>query len=247
MATTRSESNLERRQQIETETQTETERGHSDVSSRVNKILNEYGRTPLSSTSIQEPLQSTPETILAFVLDALLKSRPISHDLAQRAANQLIEEGYHDINVLAGSTWQERTKALQAGGYNRYREQGATNLGDLATLVNDKYSGDLNNLVSRANRNRDKVKHLIKEVKGLGDLGADIFLNNVQSVWPSMAPFVDARSIKAAEELGLGTDLEVIYRELGHDSFKMSRFANGLSAVRLEKKVHKVEVEMKSE
>ena len=90
--------------------------------------------------------------------------------------------------------------------------------------------------MKKANNNRDKARDLIKEIKGLGDLAADLFLNNVQSVWPSMAPFVDARSLQTAEEIGIGTDLDTIYAELKHDPLEMSKFANGLSVVRLERK-----------
>ncbi|KEY78421.1 hypothetical protein BA78_7823 [Aspergillus fumigatus] len=176
-----------------------------------------------------------------MVLDAMLKSRPISHDLSQRAVTELIDEGYHDIKKLGESSWEERTMVLKDGGYNRYREQGATNLGDLADFVNGQYDGDLNNLLKKAGNDRKRTRDLIKGIKGLGDLGVDIFLNNVQCVWPSMAPFLDARSLKTAEELGIGTDLEAIYESLNRDPIRMSRLANGLSHVRLDKKQQEVQ------
>lgn len=94
--------------------------------------------------------------------------------------------------------------------------------------------GDLNILLEKANNDREKTRGLIKEVKGLGDLAADLFFNSVQSVWPSMAPFIDARSTQTAEEIGIGTDLDAIYAELKQDPLEMSKFANGLSMVRLE-------------
>ncbi|OOF94600.1 hypothetical protein ASPCADRAFT_208244 [Aspergillus carbonarius ITEM 5010] len=166
----------------------------------------------------------------------MLKSRPISHDLSERAVKKVIEVGYHDIQKLGESSWEERTMVLKDGGYNRYREQGATNLGDLAELINEKYDGDLNNLLKKAHNDRDETRQLIKEIKGLGDLGADLFFNNVQSVWPSMAPFIDGRSLQTADKAGISTDLDAIYADLGHDSTRMSRLANGLSAVRLEKR-----------
>lgn len=100
----------------------------------------------------------------------------------------------------------------------------------------DDIDGDLKNLLRRAENDRRRARELIKEIRGLGDLGVDLFLNNVQSVWPSMAPFVDARSLKTADEIGIGTDLEVIYESLNRDSVRMSRLANGLSHVRLDKK-----------
>lgn len=96
--------------------------------------------------------------------------------------------------------------------------------------------GDLNVLLKQANNDREKARGLIKEVKGLGELAADLFFNSVQSVWPSMAPFIDARSAQTADEIGIGTDLDAIYAELKQDPLEMSKFANGLSMARLEHK-----------
>ncbi|GKZ30439.1 hypothetical protein AbraIFM66950_009147 [Aspergillus brasiliensis] len=204
---------------------------------KLQKVVKEFGRPPLYGTELAEGrLESSPDTLLAMVMDAMLKSRPISHDLTQRAVNKLIEVGYHDIRKLGESSWEERTMVLKDGGYNRYREQGATNLGDLAEFVNEKYDGDLNNLLKKAHNDRDETRKLIKEIKGLGDLGADLFFNNAQAVWPSLAPFIDGRSLETADKVGLSTDLDAIYADLGRDSMNMSRLANGLSAVRLEKR-----------
>lgn len=107
--------------------------------------------------------------------------------------------------------------------------------------VHHGLDGDLNNLLKKAGNDRKRTRELIKGIKGLGDLGVDIFLNNVQCVWPSMAPFLDARSLKTAEELGIGTDLEAIYESLNRDPMRMSRLANGLSHVRLDKKQQEVQ------
>ncbi|RHZ51387.1 uncharacterized protein CDV56_105004 [Aspergillus thermomutatus] len=219
----------------------DSEHAKPPESPKVHKTIEEFGRQPLEGTSLaKEPLTASPDTVLAMVIDAMLKSRPISHDLSQRAVNRIIDEGYHDIRKLGESSWEERTMVLKEGGYNRYREQGATNLGDLADFINGQYDGDLNNLLRKAGNDRKKTRDLIKEIKGLGDLGVDLFLNNVQSVWPSMAPFVDARSLKTADEIGISTDLEAIYESLDRDSMRMSRLANGLSHVRLDKKQREV-------
>jgi len=82
---------------------------------------------------------------------------------------------------------------------------------------------------------------LMKEIKGVGDLAGEIFLDNVQSVWPSMAPFIDLRSLKTAKEIGIGTDVEAIYEALNRDPVQMSWLANGLSNVRLEHREHAIE------
>lgn len=56
-----------------------------------------------------------------------------------------------------------------------------------------------------------------------------------------MAPFVDSRSLHTAEEIGLGNDVRAMYTHLQEDPVAMSKFANGLSEIRLEHKQHEIE------
>lgn len=76
----------------------------------------------------------------------------------------------------------------------------------------------------------------------MGELAVEIFINNAQSVWPAMAPFLDERSLKTAEEIGIGSDLDAIYDAIQRDPVQMSWFANGISAVRLEKKQRSLDI-----
>jgi hypothetical protein len=104
------------------------------------------------------------------------------------------------------------------------------------TSTNALTDGDLNNLWEEAHHDRERTRELVREIKGLGDLGVDLFFNNVQSVWTPIAPFLDGRSLETADQVGLGTDIDAIYAELEEDAMMMSRLANGLSAARLEKR-----------
>ena len=47
------------------------------------------------------------------------------------------------------------------------------------------------------------VASLLTEFPGIGPTGADIFLREVQDVWPSVMPYVDALMIKGARKVGL--------------------------------------------
>ncbi|MGH2946090.1 MAG: hypothetical protein ACRDPC_07515 [Solirubrobacteraceae bacterium] len=47
---------------------------------------------------------------------------------------------------------------------------------------------------------------LLKEFKGIGDVGADIFLREVQRIWPEVRPSVDERALKSARRLELPDD-----------------------------------------
>jgi hypothetical protein len=96
--------------------------------------------------------------------------------------------------------------ALGRGGYRRYDERTATQLGDGARLVTDRWGGDLRRLRREADGDIPRLRELLQEVPGLGPAGADIFLREVQHVWPEVAPYLDAKALSGAERLGLPTD-----------------------------------------
>jgi hypothetical protein len=98
-------------------------------------------------------------------------------------------------------------------------------------------------MIKKANSQPKKIRELVKEINGIGDLGVDLFFNNVQSVWPCIAPFIDSRSLRTAKEVGIGDDLDIIYAELNQDPVEMSKLARGLSEVRLSKHEEDIEAE----
>lgn len=112
-----------------------------DISSPIRSVIKDYGEPPLAGTGLGESseLKATPEVVLAMVMDAMVKSRPISHNLTWKTTNRLINEDYHNIDVLSNTTWEGRANVLREGGYSRYREQCSTNLGALADLVTERY------------------------------------------------------------------------------------------------------------
>ena len=107
--------------------------------SKLDTLLSKYGVQPLQDTKLLNQNEPTPETVLSLLYLAMLTSARISHELAYRSVQCLIEAGYQDIEVLKKSTWQERTEVLTKGGYTRYREKTATALGELAELIEKKY------------------------------------------------------------------------------------------------------------
>jgi hypothetical protein len=201
---------------------------------KVASLLSKYGALPLEQ-SLPDTTSPNPKTILALLLNAILSSARISHALAAKSVACLIEADYHDIQVLKKASWEEKTAVLTKGGYTRYREKTATMLDGLADLVLEKYDGDLNNLVKQNNSEPGKIRAALKEIKGLGDVGVDIFFDTAQGVWPCLAPFVDPRSLKTAQQLGLGT-VEELWHDTGEDPMEMCRLSTALTTVRLEKK-----------
>ncbi|KAL8927377.1 MAG: hypothetical protein Q9172_001375 [Xanthocarpia lactea] len=206
------------------------------IKAAADKFLTKYGSLPLNDLGLPNPTSADRENVLALIYNAMLTSTRISHQLAFKSVKCLIEAGYQDIDTLTSSTWEERTEVLTRGGYTRYREKTATALEELAHFVETKYDGDLNNLLSKANAQPVKVRQLIKEIKGIGNVGVDIFCDTAQGIWPCLAPFIDPRSMKTANECGLGEDIERIWDAIGKDPEKMCKLAAALTTVRLEKR-----------
>ncbi|CAN5899072.1 hypothetical protein BH23ACT2_BH23ACT2_05670 [soil metagenome] len=107
---------------------------------------------------------------------------------------------------MVDSTWEERVRVLNQAGYARYDESTARTLGDTATLLLDRWDGDLRRLREEARRDPGVERRLLKEAKGMGDVGASMFLREVQAAWPEVAPMLDGKVIKGARALGLGSD-----------------------------------------
>lgn len=204
--------------------------------SKLDALLLSYGVHPLQDTSLPKAHEPTPETVLALLYLAMLSSARISHELAYKNLQCLIEAGYQDVKTLKKSTWQERTEVLTKGGYTRYREKTATALGELADLIEKEYDNDLNNLLKKADSSPTQVRKLLQEIKGFGKVGADIFFDSAQGVWPSLAPFIDPRSKETAKRCGLGGDVDAMWDAVGKDAVEMCKLSSALTKVRLEKK-----------
>ncbi|KAF7510254.1 hypothetical protein GJ744_006950 [Endocarpon pusillum] len=213
-----------------------TSDGRAHISNpKLESILSKYGVLPLQNSKLPAPEQPLPETMLALVFNAMLTSARISHEIAARSVSCLIDAGYHDIQKLKNSSWQERTEVLTEGGYTHYREKTATMLGDLADLVLNKYGGDLNNVFKRTDSSPSQIRAALKEIKGIGEVGLDIFCDTAQAVWPCLAPFANPRSLKTAQQLGLGS-VEELWQEVGEDALMMCKLATALTTIRLGKK-----------
>ncbi|KAK6956379.1 hypothetical protein Daesc_001656 [Daldinia eschscholtzii] len=210
--------------------------GASLSNPKIRQLISQYGELPLSQTDLSDPDKPTPDTVLALLLNAMLSSSRISHALAAKTIDLVIKAGYHKLDVLKKSTWEERTEVLTQGGYTHYREKTATMMGDLAQLIEDKYEGDLNTILQLTSEDPAKVRAELKNIKGLGDVGINIFFDTVQHIWTCLAPFVDPRSLKTAREIGIGDDVQVLWKEVSEDPEQMCRLAAALTKLRLDGK-----------
>jgi hypothetical protein len=149
---------------------------------------------------------------------ALMSAR-ISASIATEAARNLGKRGWRTPKKLADSTWEQRVDALNDAGYTRYQERTATMLGDLAEHLLDRWNGDLRRLRDEAERDPRRERRLLKEFKGIGDVGVDIFFREAQVGWDELFPFADRRALDAAARLKLGKDSKALVRLAGRNDF----------------------------
>jgi transposase len=119
------------------------------------------------------------------------------------AARELFAAGYRTPQAMLAASWQDRVDALGRGHYRRYDERTASMLGNGATLLRQRWRGDLRQLRDEAGGDAARTAELLTEFPGIGPAGASIFLREVQSVWPALVPYVDARVLDSARRAGL--------------------------------------------
>jgi endonuclease III len=147
----------------------------------------------------QKKLEDKPSRLWQLLVLSLLLSARINSDLAVTAARELFRAGYGTARGMQESTWQQRVDALGRGHYRRYDERTASQLGELAEAVNERYGGDLR----RLHENAEDVEEALQEFKGIGPAGAAIFCREVQGVWEELAPYLDDLATAGAARLGL--------------------------------------------
>jgi endonuclease III len=163
----------------------------------VRVLLDRYGRTFAQEAGIR--LADRPGPLYQLLVMATLLSARISADIAIAAARELFAAGYKTPAAMRKASWQDRVDALGRGHYRRYDERTATMLGDAAELLTQKLGGDLRKIRGDAGH----VKSALTEFPGIGPAGADIFLREVQAVWPEVSPYVDRRVLEGARRVGL--------------------------------------------
>lgn len=164
-------------------------------------LLERHGTTYAAEAGIR--LRDTPQPLYQLLVLSLLLSARIRADIAVASARALFSHRLRTPRRMADATWQERVDALGEGGYRRYDERTATQLGNGALLLLDTYGGDLRRLRREADGDMDTLRAGLRRFPGIGPAGADIFLREVQTVWPEASPYLDAKALQGAERLGL--------------------------------------------
>ncbi|CAD0100983.1 unnamed protein product [Aureobasidium mustum] len=150
-------------------------------------------------------LSAFEELICAVVL-----SRPISHKLGLRAIRTILNSPYSFTTPFAIiSAGKERRHQALNDAKTQHKDKTAEQIGLVADVVAHKFSKNdtdtsLDKLREQASKGWDMERDLLQEnIKGLGKTGLDIFFRRVQWLWPEAYPFVDEKSSRGIEKLGL--------------------------------------------
>ena len=170
----------------------------------VSRLLTVCGPTYAHELGIHVE-KNTPSQWFKLLVYALLASARISKAVSLRATREIFKQHWSTPQRLAASTWEQRVAALDRAHYVRYDYSTATYLGATADLLLERYQGDLRKLRETAERQSARERKLLKEFKGIGDGGCDIFFREAQAVWGELRPFLDRRALRAAQQLGLGS------------------------------------------
>ncbi|MCM3884833.1 hypothetical protein [Frankia sp. R82] len=174
----------------------------TDTEAVVAELLDRHGRTFAEEIGADVPAD-TAEAMFALTVFALLAGAPIRTSAAVRACRALLDAGWTDAASMAEATWEERTRVLNRNGYARYDESTSRRLEDACRYLSDTYDGDVRGLRRAADGSPERERALLQRIKGIGPVGADIFLREAQAGWDELVPYLDERVRHTARELGL--------------------------------------------
>jgi endonuclease III len=184
----------------------------------VEALLERHGQTYAAELGIDLE-RDTPSALYRWLCAAALLSARIGAGAAMQAARALADQGWTSAQKMAEATWEQRTRTLNQAGYARYDESTSRMLGDTAKMLLEKYQGDLRRLRDAAGRDPARERALLKECKGIGEVGADIFCREAQITWDELFPFADRRALETAARLGLEDDAERLAKRVSRKDY----------------------------
>ncbi|HEX5256606.1 MAG TPA: endonuclease [Mycobacterium sp.] len=171
------------------------------MDNRVRRLLAVAGTTYAAQARIT--MSDKPMPLFQLLVLCMLASKPIDAGIATAAARELFKAGLRTPKAVQDADRQTMIDAFGRAHYVRYDESSATRLAEMADRVRDDYAGDLRRLGDRSRHDRAAARRMLKEFKGIGDIGADIYLREVQDVWTWVRPYFDERTTGTAKQLGL--------------------------------------------
>ena len=172
----------------------------------VGSLVKRAGTTYADEAGIR--LSDKPMPLFQLLTLCMLASKPIDAAIAVAAAREVFRAGVRTPRAALEADRATLIRAFGRAHYVRYDESSATRLADIARAVAEEYGGDLRRLAEASGRDTTTMTRLLKQFKGIGDTGADIFLREIQDTWTWVRPYFDKRAVAAARSLGLPTDAD---------------------------------------
>lgn len=129
-------------------------------------------------------LRDRPGPIFQLLVLALLAGKPVAADVAARAARHLFRAGFRSPRAVLDGDRDRAVLALHRAGYAREDDGSASRLRDVARRVRDEFDGDLRNLRTRSGQDPNRLADEVMTFDGVGRRGAQVFLREIQAVWP---------------------------------------------------------------
>ncbi|GAB3322786.1 hypothetical protein GCM10027511_31400 [Hymenobacter humi] len=187
------------------------------------RLLDEAGETFAAEAGIT--LDDKPAPLYRLLVLTVLLSSRVQAKLGTRACRELIDSDLGTPDKMAAATHEQVHDALDRAKFLS-KDQTADALIEGAQLVADRWKGDLRGLRTEADGDPDRLAELLSEVPRLGPVGSDIFLREVQAVWPEFRPHLDGKATAGAQAVGLPQDAAALADLVSGDD--LARFAAAL-------------------
>jgi len=149
-----------------------------------------------------------PEDRFKWFLASVLFAKRISAETAKKTYLYFEQEDLTSPDAILHAGWDRLVEVLDSGGYTRYDFSTATKLLGMAKTLKEKY-GSLERLHSESS-SPDDLENRLKEFKGIGQVGVNIFLRELRGIWEKAKPNPFPLAVLTAQRIGL--DLEDVER-----------------------------------
>jgi len=147
---------------------------------------------------------SKPDDRFKWFLASVLFAKRISAQTAKETYFYFEQEDLTSPEAILEAGWDRLVEVLDAGGYARYDFSTATYLLGIAKTLKERY-GSLENLHAESSSPQDLERRL-KEFRGVGPVGVNIFLRELRGVWDKAEPELSPAALATAEKIGLSRE-----------------------------------------
>lgn len=174
-----------------------------------------------AGASFRTYTSTVPLSPFEELLSAIILSRPISHALGQRSIRTILNSPYNFRSPKAiRDAGSEKTHQAMLDAKTQHKQKTAEQIVTFSDTVIEKFADEpedtsLEKLRKEAEYDRDVIRETItNSFKGIGRTGADIFLRRIQGLWVECYPYIDDRTAKGLEQLGLPTYEEPLQKHV---------------------------------